>query len=78
MSSQYEKFQCPKCGSKDLHVWVEVEANVIQSPKDFAKTVLLKDSSHTWNNASSMQCEVCDHYAGVFQFRVEPNTKESN
>ena len=78
MSEEHEKFQCPKCGSTHLHVWVEVEAQVIQRDGTWAQTYIIPNFSHNWNSDSNMQCEDCMHYATVFQFRTQPNTKENN
>jgi hypothetical protein len=52
---------CPKCGSIELEVVVEVWATLIQTHDNFeTDTSTPDDASHEWDDNSLMRCRDCD------------------
>jgi DNA-directed RNA polymerase subunit RPC12/RpoP len=53
-------YRCPKCGSQNLEVIVQVWATLIQTDDGFQTDTTTPDnSSHDWSDESLMRCTDC-------------------
>ena len=54
-------YRCPKCGSDNLEVVVEVWATLTQTGANFeTDTSTPDDANHEWGDNSPMRCTDCD------------------
>lgn len=52
-------WQCVKCGSTELTVVVEIQADLHQDGDDFETDI--DGGDHLWGDDSSMACKACGH-----------------
>lgn len=69
MEDGASRWQCPKCGSLNLRVIVEIWANLIQ-PSDGCWETDIDDGDHEWNENSGMTCRQCGHSTNASEFEV--------
>lgn len=50
-------WKCPKCGSKDLRVFITATARLVQYDDNFETEI---DSDHEWDEHADMVCNSCD------------------
>lgn len=65
-------YTCPKCGSKELEITVQVWAELIQNDDGFeTDTTTPDDSSHDWDDESPMRCRSCGEFGKTSDFELQ-------
>lgn len=50
-------WKCPKCGSKDLRVFITATARLVQYDDNFETKII---RYHEWGEHADMECNSCD------------------
>ena len=68
-----DQYKCPKCGSADLKVAVQVWARLIQEPEDDNFQTEFDGGDMEFDDNSPIMCNACGEHGAVKCFLVRPD-----
>ncbi len=67
-----DRYRCPKCGSDNLKVVVQVWAKLIQEPEDANIETEFEGGDREFDDNSPIMCSACGEHGVVNGFMVRP------